>query len=423
VSAGDRTQQDATLEDLDAFRVRARAWALEHLPEDGDTTLTNRELQAILFDGGFAGLAMPTAYGGAGLTLQHQRVFFDDACKSRRVPSGYMVSIGMLGPTLLDHGSEEMKHRQLPRILRGDEEWIQLLSEPSGGSDMASALTRLTRDGDHYVLNGAKMWSTGAAQADWGMCLARTDWDVPKHRGLSMIAVPLKGTEGVVIEPIKQVTGVDAHFCQEFFDNVVLPADALIGAEHDGWAVAQTLLGYERLATTGAGHGYGLEGRAAQPADDGFGSISNRAMVAAAAARAGTHGDAGLRALVAESNIERTVARHANRRIMTGMRTGHFSAQWGSLLKLHLGVDSPRQAKIALAAFGSDGVIWDGDDPINHSAGDNWLNSRGISIAGGSNEMQRNILSERVLGLPREPSFDRDVPFNEVLRNRSKFAG
>ena len=177
------------------------------------------------------------------------------------------------------------------------------------------------RDGDTYVLNGSKMWSTGAAQADWGMCLARTDWDVPKHRGLSMIAVPLKGTPGVMIEPIRQVTGVDAHFCQEFFDDVVLPAENLIGAENDGWAVAQTLLGYERLATTGSGHGYGLEGRAGQNADEGFASISNRAMIAAAAARAGTRGDAGLRALVAESNIERTVARYANRRIMAGMRT------------------------------------------------------------------------------------------------------
>ena len=120
------------------------------------------ELQALIFDAGFAGIAFPTEYGGGGLTLEHQKAFFDDACKGRRTPSGYMVSIGMMGPTLLDHGSEELKRRHLPRILRGDEEWMQLLSEPSGGSDMAGAITRLTRDGDTYVLNGAKMWSTGA---------------------------------------------------------------------------------------------------------------------------------------------------------------------------------------------------------------------------------------------------------------------
>ena len=117
---------------------------------------------------------------------------------------------------------------------------MQLLSEPSGGSDMAGALTRLTRDGDTYVLNGSKMWSSGATQADYGLCLARTDWDAPKHRGLSMIAVPLQGTPGLTIEPIRAVTGVDGHFCQEFFDDVVLPAENLVGEENQGWAVAQT---------------------------------------------------------------------------------------------------------------------------------------------------------------------------------------
>jgi alkylation response protein AidB-like acyl-CoA dehydrogenase len=130
--------------------------------------------------------------------------------------------------------------------------------------------------------------------------------------------------------------------------------------------------------------------------------------------------DPALRQLVAESHIERTVAVYANERIMTGLRTGSFEGQWGSLLKLHLGVDTPRQAKIALAAFGAEGVIWDGDEQISGSPGEFWLTCRGISIAGGSNEMQRNIVSERLLGLPREPSFDRDLPFSEVLRNRSK---
>ena len=169
-----------------------------------------------------------------------------------------MVSIGMMAATLLDHGSELLKQRHLPRMLRGDEEWMQLLSEPSGGSDMAGALTRLTRDGDTYILNGSKMWSSGAAQADYGLCLARTDWDVPKHRGLSMIVVPLKDTPGLTIDPIRAVTGVDGHFCTEFFDDIQLPAENLVGEENQGWAVAQRLLYHERLATAGAGHGYGL---------------------------------------------------------------------------------------------------------------------------------------------------------------------
>ena len=300
-------------------------------------------------------------------------MFFDTAAEmGRRVPAGYMVSIGMMAATLLDHGSELLKQRHLPRMLRGDEEWMQLLSEPSGGSDMAGALTRLTRDGDSYILNGSKMWSSGAAQADYGLCLARTDWDAPKHRGLSTIAVPLKGTPGLTIDPIRAVTGVDGHFCTEFFDDIQLPAENLVGEENQGWAVAQRLLYHERLATAGAGHGYGLG--AAGAAEVGFGGRGVRVLIDAARARNAL--DAGaIRQQIADSFIERTVSRFANERVMTGQRTGHFKGQWGSLLKLHLGADSPQQAKIGLAVHGADGVIWDGDEQVTGSAGEMWLNS------------------------------------------------
>jgi alkylation response protein AidB-like acyl-CoA dehydrogenase len=410
---------DVDMESLDAFGERARAWIAENLPEEGDNTIPDPELQAIVFDAGFAGIAFPKEYGGAGLTLQHQKVFFDTAGEiGRRVPGGYMVSIGMMAATLLDHGSELLKQRHLPRILRGDEEWMQLLSEPSGGSDMAGALTRLTRDGDSYILNGSKMWSSGAAKADYGLCLARTDWDAPKHRGLSTIAVPLKGTPGLTIDPIRAVTGVDGHFCSEFFDDIELPAENLVGEENQGWAVAQRLLYHERLATAGAGHGYGLG--VAGASEVGFGGRGVRPLLDAARTRNVLNSGA-VRQQIADAFIERTVSRYANERVMTGQRTGHFQGQWGSLLKLHLGADSPHQAKIGLAVHGADGVIWDGDEQVTGSAGEMWLNSRGISIAGGSNEMQRNIVSERLLGLPREPSFDRDVPFNEVIRNRGNF--
>jgi alkylation response protein AidB-like acyl-CoA dehydrogenase len=410
---------DVDMESLEEFGERARAWIDRNLPNEGDETLTDHELQQQIFDAGYAGIAFPKEYGGAGLTLQHQKVFFDTAGEmGRRVPAGYMVSIGMMAATLLDHGSELLKQRHLPRMLRGDEEWMQLLSEPSGGSDMAGALTRLTRDGDSYILNGSKMWSSGAAQADYGLCLARTDWDAPKHRGLSTIAVPLKGTPGLTIDPIRAVTGVDGHFCTEFFDDIQLPAENLVGEENQGWAVAQRLLYHERLATAGAGHGYGLG--AAGAAEVGFGGRGVRVLIDAARERNALNAGA-IRQQIADSFIERTVSRFANERVMTGQRTGHFQGQWGSLLKLHLGADSPHQAKIGLAVHGADGVIWDGDEQVTGSAGEMWLNSRGISIAGGSNEMQRNIVSERLLGLPREPSFDRDIPFSEVIKNRGNF--
>lgn len=247
-------------ESLAKFRSRARFWIGKNLPAMGDPSDTeDRALQNAVFDAGFAGIAYPVEYGGAGLTFEHQQAFFAEA-QGHRVPMGFGVSIGMLGPTLLDFGSEALKATHLPRILRGDELWIQLLSEPTGGSDMAGALTRLTRDGDTYVLNGSKMWSSGALYSDFGMCLARTDWEAPKHRGLSMIAVPLKGTPGLTIDAIRSVTGTPGDFCVEFFDDMTLPVENLVGAENEGWAVAQRLLFHERNAGNGLEHGIGLFG-------------------------------------------------------------------------------------------------------------------------------------------------------------------
>jgi alkylation response protein AidB-like acyl-CoA dehydrogenase len=404
-----------TLDDLDEFRVRARAWALASLPPRDDASLDDRELQCRLFDAGYAGFAMPREYGGAGLTLQHQQVFYDECAFDRRVPIAFSTSVAILGATLLDEGSETLRRRHLPSILRGDERWIQLLSEPGGGSDMAAALTRLDRAGDEYVLNGAKIWSTGALDADWGMCLARTDFSRPKHQGLSMIAVPLRDAPGVTIQPIRYATGEQAEFCQEFFDDVRLPLDHLIGAENDGWRVARTLLAHERLAAGGAGHGYGLTLRSS--GEGGPPTAWPSTLVTQVNGRA----DASrLARLVADAYIERTVSRFANDRIMTGIRTGILVGAWGSLLKLHLGVNAPRESKIALAVHAADGVIWDDDEDAFDHAGEHWLISRGPSLGGGSNEMQRNTVSEQLLGLPREPATDRDLPFDEVLERRRR---
>ncbi|OJZ76117.1 hypothetical protein BRW65_01405 [Mycobacterium paraffinicum] len=407
--------ENATMESVEDFTHRARTWVIANLPVLGDDSLSERELQALLFDGGFAGIAMPSQYGGAGLTLRHQQAFFDEAAAGHRVPRSFCVSIAMLGATLLETASEVLKNRHLPRILRGDEQWIQLLSEPSGGSDMAAALTRLDRAGDDWVLNGAKMWSTSATVADWGMCLARTDFSVPKHAGLSMVCVPLKNVKGVTIAPIRQANGVEADFCQEFFDDVHIPADHIVGEVNEGWKVAKALLAHERLAATGAAHGYGLADRF-----DGLGSAPSAdptALVKAAQRRRSTEG---LRHQIADAYIERKVAKFAGERIDTGIRIGALQASWGSVDKLHLGMNVPRESKVALAVHGCDGVIWDGDEPMVGGAGEDWVVSRGVALGGGSNEMQRNLISEGLLGLPREPSVDTRIPFSEVLRSRRR---
>ena len=276
--------------DVERFRVRARTWIEANLDRRDHSTsrafnfVAERALQARMFNAGFTGFMSPTEYGGLGLTIEHQKAFFEEAA-GYFTPSYFAVSIGMLGATILDCGTEAQKSRHLPAILRAEEIFVQLLSEPSGGSDLAGALTAATRDGDTWVINGSKIWTSGGDVATHGLMLARTDWNVPKHRGLSMFIVPLGDHSGVTIEPIVQVNG-EADFCQEFFDDVTIPAGNLLGAENQGWAVAQRLLLNERNTTAGIGIGHGymanLSGsvHATRPSANGCNACSTPPRVA-----------------------------------------------------------------------------------------------------------------------------------------------
>jgi alkylation response protein AidB-like acyl-CoA dehydrogenase len=406
------------IESVDSFAERARAWLREGLPSWSDEWLDDYSLQARIYDGGFGGIAFPVEYGGLGLTLDHQKAFYDAADDmERQVPGQYWVSIGMVAPTILEHGSESAKQRWLRTLLRGEIVCIQLLSEPRGGSDMAGSTTRLSRDGDSFLLNGAKMWSTNAHVADYGLCLARSDWSVPKHRGLSMIMVPLKDAEGVTIRRTRMATGELGEVCEEFFDDVVLPAENLIGDENDGWAVAQTLLFHERNQTSGVGYGYlGGARRARTTAGPAAGRASDLVAVTRSGPLAPLHAQA-----VADAYVDALVGDLTSRRIMRGMSLGARQGPWGSLAQLQRSVSGHRASLTRLAALGAEGVTWDGDDVRLDNAGTAWLSSRIATIGGGTSEMQRNIVSERLLGLPREPSFDRDLAFDEVLRNATKF--
>jgi alkylation response protein AidB-like acyl-CoA dehydrogenase len=410
------------LESLESFRLRARQFIGANLAAadpDHPCALSfadSRVVQAMIFDAGFAGIAVPTEYGGAGLTPQHQGVWADEV-QGFVIPAVLFVSIGILGSTLLDHGSETLKKRHLPRILRGDEVWIQLLSEPSGGSDMAGVTTRAARDGETWVVNGSKMWTSNAPDCDYGMCLARTDWDAPKHKGLSMFAVPLTDPK-VTISPIVNIQGRTHNFL-EFFDDVTLPLDHLIGEENQGWPVAHTLLFHEHNATAGIGLGLGLGGGHVR---GGTTSVGHGVEdLVRHAQRSASMTNPAVRQLVAEAYIAQRAATHAGERISAGTRAGAYRGDWGSLLKLGLALDTLRRAEIGLAVAGADGVIWTGDpEEAEASAGFAWLGARAISIAAGTNEMQRNIVSERLLGMPREPSADRDVPYSEVIRRRDR---
>jgi alkylation response protein AidB-like acyl-CoA dehydrogenase len=404
-------------ESVDDFAARARAWIEANLPKYEEPIVDDVDLQNRIFDAGFGGIAFPREYSGQGLTLAHQRVFYDIADESgRQVPAKYWVSIGMVAPLLLERGSEEQKQRFLGPLLRGDIVCIQLLSEPRGGSDLAGVTTRLTRDGETYVLNGAKMWSTNAYLADYGLCLARSDWEVPKHQGMSMILVPLKDNPGVTLRRTRMASGELGDVCEEFFDDVVLPIANRVGEEGDGWAVAQALMFHERNQTASIGYGYlGGQGKTTMV-------IDRSASAAALAGTARHRGSFDLHAqIAADVYVESVVTRLTGARVMRGMALGTHAGPWGSLGKLMGSEDSHRAALARLTVEGADAVVWDGDDVQLDNAGTDWLCARTGTIGGGTNEIQRNIVSERLLELPREPSFDRDIPFNEALRNASKF--
>jgi alkylation response protein AidB-like acyl-CoA dehydrogenase len=311
---------------------------------------------------------------------------------------------------VLELGTEAVKRRHIPKILRGDEIWIQLLSEPSGGSDLAGALTRAEAHDGGYRLNGSKMWSSGAKHADYGLCLARIDWDVPKHQGLIMLIVDLKAP-GLTVHPIMSAQGGVAHFCMEYLDDVLVPEEYRLGGETEGWTVAQRLLFHERNGIAGVGYGQGYGG-----SNGGGGGSSQWRLDLSPIVR--KHGlaldDPAYAAFLAEDYVETVVSEQLEARIDIGMRSGKLQGQWASLLKLDIGTSNPRNAERAIAVAGADGVIWSGDrggDVALH-----WLGMRGGSIAGGSNEIQRNIVSERLINLPREPNPDKNTSFGEVIR-------
>jgi alkylation response protein AidB-like acyl-CoA dehydrogenase len=319
-------------------------------------------------------------------------------------------TLSILGATLVDFGTHEQKARHLPAILKGEELWVQFLSEPSGGSDLAGCITRADRDGDVWILNGSKIWSSAAFASDYAMCLARTNWDVPKHRGLTMFIVKIH-QPGIQVDQIRQVDG-SMEFCQEFFDDVPIPVENVIGDVDDGWTVASRLLVHERSAV-GGGSPY-TSGRSA-----GHDASPDRSLVSLAR-ETGQSDDPRVRQLVAEAHALQLVSGHLVKRITKGMATGKMVPPAGSILKLFGATLVMRRAEISVEIAGSDGVAWPaGTGATAPTLTEMFLSRQAMSLGGGSNEIQRNIISERVLGMPREYAADREVPYRDVRKNAS----
>jgi alkylation response protein AidB-like acyl-CoA dehydrogenase len=411
----------ANVEDVEDFRRRAGAWIRENLPPGGaaarpsrprsdDEELAamarEREIQRLLFDGGFAGICVPREYSGQGLTPAHQRVLNEELV-------GFEYPRRLQAPTfapclavILDCGTEEQKRRHVPAILRGEEIWMQMLSEPSGGSDVAGALTSAVRDGDEWILNGSKVWTTGAWWSDWALCLARTNWEVPKHRGLTVFMLPIRQA-GIEVHRTEMLNG-NREFCQEFLTDVRVPDGDRIGDVDGGWTVGTRWMFHERmlynspLVTLPVGTPKG-----------GSGAVPPLRV----ARDAGTLDDPVVRALVGEARMLEVVSQELQRRIADGIACGAMSDQAAAVGRAFWGFATARTATISFDIAGGAGAAWFDDDGDVAERGTDYLIRQTTSIGGGTVEMARNVISERVLGMPREPTLDRDVPFRDVPRN------
>jgi alkylation response protein AidB-like acyl-CoA dehydrogenase len=297
-------------------------------------------------------------------------------------------------------------------MLRGEKLWAQMLSEPTGGSDLAGAITRATRDGDQYLINGSKVWTSQADFSDMAVLLARTDWSVPKHRGLTMLIISLD-SPGLTINPLRLVSG-GTGFCQEFFDDMPVPVANVLGNVNDGWNVVSRLLVHERNAVGGGSpfHSMSVGGGPRGSAAFGGGSLKDLAR------EMGTSSDLEVRQRVAEVHALGTVSGQLAGRVMQATAKEAMPPAAGSLLRLFGSTVGVAASDAGMVVAGVNAVIWPDDRSAPGSAlGLGYLGRQGGSMASGTAEIQRNIISERVLGLPREPAADRDVPFDQVRHN------
>jgi alkylation response protein AidB-like acyl-CoA dehydrogenase len=358
-----------------------------------------REFQHDLFEAGLAGIMYPEAVGGRGLGIEYQEAF-NQAGEAYFFSPVFNVTLGVIGPTLMEFGSAAQQSAYIPRMLNGDDLWVQCLSEPGGGSDLAGARTSATRDGNEFRLSGSKMWTTNAQYADRALVLARTDSRVPKHRGLSMFVIDL-GATGVTVVPIKMVDGRE-EFCQEFFDDVAVSFDALIGGENDGWAVARRVMFHERNMIAGSGFDGGVvEKRNWNPSVD--------EVLAIARERVLLDNDAVLE-LLAEAIVAKCTAEALRSWIPEQVLRGALPESGPSIAKLWSSTSNYRRSEIAVELSGLAGVIWDGPTTASGLAS-LWPGARSVTIGGGTNEVTRNQIAEHILGLPREPATDAGKPF------------
>jgi alkylation response protein AidB-like acyl-CoA dehydrogenase len=408
VAPSDETLRQEVVDWLRANLPKEWVEAIDEGDEDklrlARTLVDYNEWCAKLGEAGWATPTWPKEYGGGGVDPSQAKVVNEELARYKVHRSFNVIGIGMGGPTLLQWGSEELKKRLLPPMAQHREIWCQLFSEPGAGSDVAGLSTRAVRDGDEWVVNGQKVWTTLAQMAKWGMLVARTDTDVPKHRGMTYFIVDMKAP-GVEVRPLKQITG-DAEFNEVFFTDVRIPDSHRVGEIGQGWAVATETLMNERVALSGAGSTGG--------GNVGGGPVDDLIVLAKTV---GAWNDATIRERLIQAAIEGRIIKITNFRAAALRKGGKRAGPEGSITKLFQAEYNQRLQNLAVDVLGARGQAWLPSDAGAAAAAKGFLRSRANTIEGGTSEVMRNILGDRVLGLPREPDVSRDVPWKDVPRS------
>ncbi len=393
-----------------AFREQARQWLQANAPTreelDGLDYIAAAKLwQKRKYDGGWACITWPKEHGGRGATPIENVIWGQEEARVETPDSVFAIGHGMCGPTMMAWATDEQNQRYLPKLASGEEIWCQLFSEPAGGSDLAALRTRAVRDGDEWVINGQKIWTSGAHYSDYGIIVLRTDPDVPKHQGLSYFFLDMK-SPGIEIKPIKQISG-GANFNEVYFTDVRVSDAQRLGAVGQGWQVALTTLMNERASIGSGGGGVNFDSvfELAQSVN-----LDDRPAIE----------DSGVRRRLADWYVQEAGLKYTGYRSMSALSRGETPGPENSIGKL---VGAPKlqdMASFALDLLESSGAIWDPE--LSEKAGlfqSTYMSSPGLRIAGGTDEIMANIIAERVLGLPQDVRVDKGIPFSEIPTSNS----
>jgi len=401
------------------FRAAAREWLSQHCkPRDAEGesafSLFSENESAEMIEGaknwqkkkaeaGWAGITWPKAYGGRGGAMMENVIFGQEEANFVTAPNIFLIGVGLTAPTLMMHGTEEQKKEHLPSILSGENVWCQLFSEPGAGSDLAGLRTKAVKDGDEWVINGQKVWTSGAHYSDWGILVTRTDFDAPKHKGLTYFIVDMK-TPGIEIRPIKQITG-GANFNEVFLTDVRIPDSNRVDREGNGWAVALTTLMNERMSIGGF---MGMDPSIM------FDEISYLAANTYVDGIVGTDHPVVRQRIshfyAASKAMDLTVSR-----TLSALSKGGMPGSESSIVKLAMGLLIQEIAAFAMELQGGLGFEYGADATFQHGSWQEmYLGIPAARIAGGTDEVQRNIIGERVLGLPTEARVDKGVAFKDI---------